>query len=217
MWTSWPAAASTTPAARPASTTACTPSTWAKTPRSAMWSATTARAPAPASASRTPRPSCIWRRGATINLEEHPDPRRGLHQAGDENRGGEGRRGHHHREAAHPRGADRRERYGDHSGRRGGQRPGGVPLGGPGPVPAGVLPQGERATPGASAMRSATPSSWATPRISSIPAIVANHVDAQLIHEAAIGRIAGDQILKLMTLGLTEQEAEEKILDGFLQ
>ena len=54
-------------------------------------------------------------------------------------------------------------------------------------------------------------------KISSIPAIVANHVDAQLIHEAAIGRIAGDQILKLMTLGLTEQEAEERILDGFLQ
>ena len=54
-------------------------------------------------------------------------------------------------------------------------------------------------------------------KISSIPAIVANSVDAQLIHEAAIGRIAGDQILKLMTLGLTEQEAEEKILDGFLQ
>ena len=53
--------------------------------------------------------------------------------------------------------------------------------------------------------------------ISSIPAIAANHVDAQLVHEAAIGRIAGDQILKLMTLGLTEQEAEEKILDGFLQ
>ena len=56
-----------------------------------------------------------------------------------------------------------------------------------------------------------------TAKISSIPAIVANSVDAQLIHEAAIGRIAGDQILKLMTLGLTEQEAEEKILDGFLQ
>ena len=54
-------------------------------------------------------------------------------------------------------------------------------------------------------------------KISSIPAIVANDVDAQLIHEAAIGRIAGDQILKLMTLGLTEEEAEEKILDGFLQ
>ena len=56
-----------------------------------------------------------------------------------------------------------------------------------------------------------------TAKISSIPAIVANSVDAQLIHEAAIGRIAGDQILKLMTLGLTEQEAEEKILDGVLQ
>ena len=54
-------------------------------------------------------------------------------------------------------------------------------------------------------------------KIKSIPAIVANHVDAQLVHEAAIGRIAGDQILKLMTLGLTEEEAEEKILDGFLQ
>ena len=54
-------------------------------------------------------------------------------------------------------------------------------------------------------------------KISSIPAIMANDVDAQLIHEAAIGRIAGDQILKLMTLGLTEEEAEEKILDGFLQ
>ncbi len=54
-------------------------------------------------------------------------------------------------------------------------------------------------------------------RIKSIPAIVAEHLDAQLIHEAAIGRIAGDQITKLMTLGLTAQEAEEKILEGFLQ
>ena len=54
-------------------------------------------------------------------------------------------------------------------------------------------------------------------KISSIPAIVANHMDAQLIYEAAIGKIAGDQILKLMTLGLTEEEAEQKILDGFLQ
>lgn len=54
-------------------------------------------------------------------------------------------------------------------------------------------------------------------KIRAIPAITANHTDAQLVHEAAIGRIAGDQILKLMTLGLTEQEAEEKILDGFLR
>lgn len=54
-------------------------------------------------------------------------------------------------------------------------------------------------------------------KIKSIPAIDAQSVDAQLIHEAAIGRIAGDQILKLMTLGLTEQEAEEKILEGFLE
>lgn len=53
-------------------------------------------------------------------------------------------------------------------------------------------------------------------QIRSIPAIDAQNLDAQLIHEAAIGRIAGDQILKLMTLGLTEAEAEEKILEGFL-
>lgn len=55
-----------------------------------------------------------------------------------------------------------------------------------------------------------------TAKIKSIPAIVAESPDAQLIHEAAIGRIAGDQILKLMTLGLTNEEAEEKILNGFL-
>ena len=54
-------------------------------------------------------------------------------------------------------------------------------------------------------------------KVSSIPAIVAGHTDAQLIHEAAIGKIAGDQLLKLMTLGLTEEEAEQKILDGFLR
>ncbi len=53
-------------------------------------------------------------------------------------------------------------------------------------------------------------------RISSVPEIDANSVDAQLIHEAAIGRIAGDQLLKLQTLGLTEEEAEDRILKGFL-
>ena len=53
-------------------------------------------------------------------------------------------------------------------------------------------------------------------KISAIPEITAHHLDAELIHEAAIGRIAGDQILKLLTLGLTEEEAEEKILEGFL-
>ena len=54
-------------------------------------------------------------------------------------------------------------------------------------------------------------------KVASIPAIIANHVDAQLIHEAAIGRIAGDQLLKLLTLGLSEEEAEERILAGFLK
>ena len=52
--------------------------------------------------------------------------------------------------------------------------------------------------------------------IESIPAITANCPDAQLIHEAAIGKIAGDQLLKLETLGLTPEEAEETILKGFL-
>ena len=52
--------------------------------------------------------------------------------------------------------------------------------------------------------------------IESIPAITANCPDAQLVHEAAIGKIAGDQLLKLETLGLTPEEAEETILKGFL-
>ncbi len=54
-------------------------------------------------------------------------------------------------------------------------------------------------------------------KIRSIPEICANSVDARLVHEAAIGKIAGDQILKLMTLGLTAEEAEEKILNGLLK
>ena len=53
--------------------------------------------------------------------------------------------------------------------------------------------------------------------ISSIPEITANHPDAALIHEAAIGKIAGEQIIKLMTLGLTEAEAEAQIVNGFLK
>ena len=53
-------------------------------------------------------------------------------------------------------------------------------------------------------------------KIRSVPEIAANDLDAQLIHEAAIGRIAGDQLLKLETLGLTEEEAEDRILKGFL-
>ncbi len=54
-------------------------------------------------------------------------------------------------------------------------------------------------------------------KVRSIPEICANDVDAKLIHEAAIGKIAGDQILKLMTLGLTSEEAEERILAGLLK
>ncbi len=50
-----------------------------------------------------------------------------------------------------------------------------------------------------------------------IPQIEANHVDASLIHEAAIGKIAGEQLIKLMTLGLDEREAEEQIINGFLK
>ncbi len=53
--------------------------------------------------------------------------------------------------------------------------------------------------------------------VSAIPEIVANHIDASLIHEAAIGKIAGEQLAKLMTLGLDEKEAEEQIISGFLK
>ena len=54
-------------------------------------------------------------------------------------------------------------------------------------------------------------------RILAVPGLEANNVDAALVHEAAIGKIAGEQIIKLMTLGLTEQEAEEQIINGFLK
>ena len=53
--------------------------------------------------------------------------------------------------------------------------------------------------------------------VSAIPEIVAGNVDASLIHEAAIGKIAGEQLVKLMTLGLTEKQAEEQIVSGFLR
>lgn len=54
-------------------------------------------------------------------------------------------------------------------------------------------------------------------KISAIPEISANDLNAELIHEAAIGKIAGEQLIKLMTLGLTEKEAEEQIVNGFLK
>ena len=54
-------------------------------------------------------------------------------------------------------------------------------------------------------------------RILAIPQLEANDLDAALIHEAAIGKIAGEQIIKLMTLGLNEAEAEEQIINGFLK
>ena len=53
--------------------------------------------------------------------------------------------------------------------------------------------------------------------VKAIPEITANHLEASLIHEAAIGKIAGEQLIKLMTLGLSEAEAEEQIVNGFLK
>ena len=53
--------------------------------------------------------------------------------------------------------------------------------------------------------------------VSAVPKITDNNTDAALIHEAAIGKIAGDQIIKLMTLGLTEAAGEAQIVNGFLK
>ena len=53
--------------------------------------------------------------------------------------------------------------------------------------------------------------------VTAVPQLTANNIDAALIHEAAIGKIAGDQLNKLMTLGLTEEESEEQIVNGFLK
>ncbi len=54
-------------------------------------------------------------------------------------------------------------------------------------------------------------------KVEAVPEIAANHAEASLIHEAAIGKIAGEQLIKLMSLGLTEKEAEEEIVNGFLK
>ncbi|MCL2797539.1 MAG: SufD family Fe-S cluster assembly protein [Firmicutes bacterium] len=54
-------------------------------------------------------------------------------------------------------------------------------------------------------------------RVSAVPEILANHADATLVHEAAIGKIAGEQLTKLMSLGLSEKEAEQEIINGFLR
>lgn len=54
-------------------------------------------------------------------------------------------------------------------------------------------------------------------KVSAIPEVTANNLDASLVHEAAIGKIAGEQLIKLQTLGLTEEEAEEQIVNGFLK
>ena len=61
------------------------------------------------------------------------------------------------------------------------------------------------------------PLSWTGATVKAIPALEANNLEASLIHEAAIGKIAGEQLIKLMTLGLTEAEAEEQIVNGFLK
>ena len=54
-------------------------------------------------------------------------------------------------------------------------------------------------------------------KVSSTPKIIANNVDAELTHEAAIGKISGEQLLKLETLGLTKEEAEAEIIKGFMK
>lgn len=53
-------------------------------------------------------------------------------------------------------------------------------------------------------------------RVTAIPKIKANHVEAELVHEATIGKIAGEQLVKLMSLGLDQKKAEEEIIQGFL-
>ena len=55
-----------------------------------------------------------------------------------------------------------------------------------------------------------------TAKISSIPEITAKHVDAQIVHEAAIGRINDEQLVKLQTFGLSEEEAEAVVIENFL-
>ena len=161
------------------------------------------------------RPSSTWRRARPSRWRPCQIRRHRLHRAQDEDRLRQGRRGRHHRAPAHPRQTARRERHGRSSSTA--RMPRGRVISrsvAQDELRAGLPPRGRRQQPSASAMCSATPSSWARPRSSSIPAITANSTDAQLIHEAAIGKIAGDQLLKLETLGLTEEEAEDTHSQG---
>ena len=73
------------------------------------------------------------------------------------------------------------------------------------------------ATRAAQATRNVTPSLRDNGTVTAAPELTANSGDAALIHEAAIGKIAGEQLLRLRTLGLTEEEAEAKIVAGFLK
>ena len=153
---------------------------------------------------------------------EHPDghradPRHRLHQALHQDRLRQGCRGASSPSSLLTHGhQDGHERHGDRA------RTAKIPAGASFPAPSRRTSPARSSIPAwsatrsASVMCSATPSSWAAPKIRSIPEIAANSTDAQLIHEAAIGKIAGDQLLKLQTLGLTAEEAEDTILKGFL-
>ena len=124
---------------------------------------------------------------------------------------------HHQGEGDDPRQAAGQVRLHCGPGRRGLPHQRDLPFCGQGPVQAGVPGPHQRTMPGATATRSATPSSWTRAWWPPSRRSTANCVDASLVHEAAIGKIAGEQLIKLMTLGLTEKEAEEQIVNGFLK
>ena len=175
MWTSWPAVASTTPAARPASTTACTPSTWAKTPRSAMWGATHGEGPGTRQAHHEPQtvvyleegPPSIWR--APRSAAWTPPSGRRKSWWGRASRPSSPR-------AAHPRGADRRRAIWE------------IILDGEGPTAGWCPARWPRTSPSRCSTPKVTGNArcfghvqcdsiiMGDARISSIPAIVANHV-----------------------------------------
>lgn len=130
-------------------------------------------------------------------------------------RAGRERQAGAHREAAHPRQPNCHFQHESGIEGRGLFRAGDLPLGGPGRLRAGVQPARHRRVrlPRARAVRR---HHHGNAKVKAIPGIEAASEDAMLVHEAAIGKIAGDQIVKLMTLGLTEEEAEAEILDDFL-
>ena len=215
MWRSWPAAASTTAATRSPATTASTPSMWAKTPMSTTRKSTTLRGDGRGEKIMNPQTIVYLEEGASIQMDTVQI--RGVDST------------KRYTKIVCGKGAEAviTERLLTH-GRQVADSDMVIELNGE-DAKGRVISRSVAQDESSQVFRPCVVGNakcfghvqcdsiiMGQAKISSVPEIAANDTEAQLIHEAAIGKIAGDQLLKLETLGLTEEEAEDRILKGFL-